>query len=145
MQPPVEPVGAKTCSTELSSLSLLLPKGLMFGGAPDDGDCFFDAVFQVFRALGIPNLGRCADLRLTVKAFWDGKSEVEAEDDYAALLHDSTIQLPTCVTNLHGFKNWVIQTPEYIANKVLLQQGLAGFGEFPSYPYWGGILDFQVT
>jgi hypothetical protein len=157
MQPPVQPIGAKTCSPELSAelraLSSLLPEGMILGVSPTDGDCFFDSVCQGFCASGIPNITRGQDVRLAVKAFWDKKSQTEAADDFGALLcGDATINLPSCyagldaLKKLQGFKSWVSQDAQYIASKVRKQVGKAGFHqEFPTYPYWGGILDCQVT
>jgi hypothetical protein len=152
MQPPVQPVGAKTCTPELSALSSLLPEGMMLGGSPTNGDCFFDSVFQVFRAWGIRKITKCHDVRRAVRDFWQGKSNEDAMDDFTAVLWDTTINLPSCYANLdafeklESFKKWVLQDAQYIASKVQKQAGKAGFDqEFPTYPYWGGILDCQVT
>jgi hypothetical protein len=149
----MQPVGAKTCTPKQNALNSLLPEGMMLGGSSTNGDCFFDSVFQGFCALGsIPKIKRCHDVRLAVKNFWDGKSEKEAADDFGALLFDTTINLPSCyagldaLKKLEGFKNWLAQDPQYIILKLQNQLEKPGFVQnFPTYPYWGGILDFQVT
>lgn len=137
-----------TCSNQLSALSFeLLPVGLMFGGAIDDGDCFFDTVCQVLRALDYAKFGKlqARDVRKAVKAFWDAKSDKDAADDFGALTFDISIGLPSCVTSVGAFKNWLVQPAEYIKQKTQSQAGQGGFQEFPTSPYWGGIMDFQVA
>ena len=103
MQPPEQPDGAMTCSNQLSALSFqLLPEGLMFGGAIDDGDCFFDTVCQVLRALDYAKFGKlqARDVRKAVKAFWDAKSDKDAADDFGALTFDISIGLPPCIASV---------------------------------------------
>jgi hypothetical protein len=124
---------------------------MILGVSSPDGDCFFDSVCQGFCALGIP-ITRSQDVRLAVKAFWDGKSETDAADDFSALLCDATINLPSCYSKLddlkklNRFKNWLVQDAQYVASKVRNHLGKVGFDQdFPTYPYWGGILDCQVT
>jgi len=155
MQPPEQPAGAKTCSIELNatlSEGKLLPEKLMLGGADGDGDCFFDSIFQVLEVFRIPNCQRCVDVRLAVKNFWDAKREDEALADLINLEScDNTFLLPPCVADLkgmkklEGFKNWLVQPAWFIKQKVERQAGKAGFEEFPTSPYWGGIMDFQVA
>jgi hypothetical protein len=155
MQPPEQPAGAKTCSIELSALSerKLLPEGLMLGGAIDNGDCFFDSIFQVLKFFGIPNCQRCVDVRFAVKKSWDAKREEDASADLNNLEScDNTLLLPSCVADLkglkklEGFKNWLIQPADYITDRVNRQLGKPGFSDdFPTHPYWGGFMDLQVA
>ena len=148
MQPPEQPVGAKTCSIELSALSLkLLPEGFMFGGAIDDGDCYFDSVCQVLRALDDDKFCKltAGNVRKAVKKYWDAKPDEVAADDYDALKHDPAIQLPSCVTSVENFKRWLILPADFIKMRAELQDGMPGFEVFATSPYWGGIMDFQVA
>jgi hypothetical protein len=147
MQPPVQPVGAETCSIELSALFHLLPKGLMLGGAINNGDCFFDSVCQVLSASKLQKFGRVksVDVRLAVKEFWDAKSNEEAAGDFGALKNDTSLMLPSCITSVGDFKNWLKLPAGYIAQKARIQGGQPGFGEFATVPYWGGIMDCQVA
>jgi hypothetical protein len=147
MQPPEQPAGAKTCSIQLSALSKLLPEGLMFGGAIDNGDCFFDAVCQVLRALDSSAFGklRAVDVRHAVKSHWDAKSDKVAKDDFDALKYDESLMLPSCITSFDGFKRWLALPADFIKQRAQRQKGQAGFEEFATSPYWGGIMDFQVA
>ena len=144
MQPPVQPLEAKTCSADLSHLSCRLPKGLFLGGAANDGDCFFDTVAQGINAVGIRI--KSNEVRLAIKKSWDEKPTKEADEDFAVLEWDTTIFFPPCVTDVETFKNWVILTADYIKKKTLHQSGQSGFSsDFPTFPYWGGTMDLQVT
>ena len=149
MQPPEQPVGAKTCSIELNALSQpnLLPEGLMLGGAIDDGDCFFDAVCQVLRALDDEKFCKLksVDVRLAVKKYWEAKSDEDAAADFASLKNDHSLMLPSCVDSFEAFKRWLTLPADFIKTRALLQLGEPGFGDFATSPYWGGIMDFQVA
>ena len=149
MQPPEQPVGAKTCSIELNALSQpnLLPEGLMLGVAIANGDCFFDAVCQVLRALDSDKFGnlKAGDVRKAVKMFWDAKSDEDAAADFASLKNDHSLMLPSCVDSLEAFKRWLALPADFIKKRAQRQLGEPGFGDFATSPYWGGIMDFQVA
>ena len=118
----------------------------MFGGAINNGDCFFDAVCQVLRALDVKFCKlKADDVRKAVKKYWDAKSDEDAAEDFGALKQDLSIELPSCVTSFKDFKNWLVQPADYIKMKVKHQSGQPGFAEFATVPYWGGIMDFQVA
>jgi hypothetical protein len=119
----------------------------MLGGAIDNGDCFFDAVCQVLRALDFTKFCKLKadDVRKAVKKYWDAKSDEDAAEDFENLKHDSSIDLPLCVTSAEKFKRWLILPADFIKDRADRQAGKAGFDYFAMLPYWGGFMDLQVA